>query len=111
MRKTYYVYILHCSDNSYYVGVTNNLGRQFIEHSTGYNETSYTARRRPVVVVYAEQFFRPFAAIMREKQLKKWTRKKKELLISGKINELKVAAKKTNFNRKKKDPIVVEKDL
>jgi putative endonuclease len=96
MRKTYYVYILHCADDSYYIGV-----RRFIEHSTGYNEGSYTSTRRPVVIVYAEQFFRPFAAIMREKHLKKWTRKKKELLISGKINELKVAAKKTNFNCKK----------
>jgi putative endonuclease len=102
MKRTYYVYILLCSDDSYYVGVTNNLGRRFIEHATGHDEGSYTSARRPVVVVYAEQFFRPFAAIMREKQLKKWTRIKKEALIGGKPDELKAAAKKKHFNRERK---------
>ena len=52
------------------------------------------------MVVYAEQFRNPFPAIMREKQLKKWTRKKKEALIAGKLDELKGLSKKKNFNRK-----------
>jgi putative endonuclease len=101
-KRTYYVYILHCSDDSYYVGVTNNLGRRFIEHATGYNEGGYTHSRRPLVLVYAEQFFRPFAAIMREKQLKNWSRSKKQALINGRLDELKQLAKKKNFNRKVK---------
>jgi putative endonuclease len=52
--------------------------------------------------VYAEQFFRPFAAIMREKQLKNWSRSKKQALINGRLDELKQLAKKKNFNRKVK---------
>jgi putative endonuclease len=54
--RTYYVYILLCADQSYYVGVTNNLGRRFIEHATSRNPGSYTSHRLPVMVVYAEQF-------------------------------------------------------
>lgn len=100
--RTYYVYILLCADNSYYVGITNNLGRRFIEHSSGYNPGSYTSSRLPVVVVYAEQFYRPFQAIMREKQLKKWTRVKKEALINRTFDQLPNLAKKKNFNRKVK---------
>jgi putative endonuclease len=51
------------------------------------------------MVVYAEQFRNPFPAIMREKQLKKWTRKKKEALISGNLDDLKSLSKKKKFNR------------
>ena len=51
------------------------------------------------MVVYAEQFWNPFPAILREKQLKKWTRKKKEALIAGKLDDLKALSKKKNFNR------------
>ncbi|MBI3237861.1 MAG: GIY-YIG nuclease family protein [Flavobacteriia bacterium] len=97
--RTYYVYILLCADQSYYVGVTNNLGRRFIEHATSRNPGSYTSKRLPVMVVYAEQFRNPFPAILREKQLKKWTRKKKEALIAGKPDDLKAFSKKKNFNR------------
>jgi putative endonuclease len=107
--RTYYVYILLCADQSYYVGITNNLGRRFIEHATGYNEGSYTHSRRPVMVVYAEQFYRPFQAIMREKQLKKWTRKKKEALISGRFDELSQLAKK-QFKRKTEAPLIQPSD-
>ncbi|MCC6701762.1 MAG: GIY-YIG nuclease family protein [Fluviicola sp.] len=92
--KTYFIYILKCADDAYYVGFTNNVGRRFIEHMTGYNPNSYTSRRLPVVLVYAEKFHSPWVGIMREKQLKRWSRKKKEALIRGDIHELKAAAKK-----------------
>lgn len=92
--RTFYVYILLCSDDSYYVGFTNNITRRFEEHSSGYKSTSYTASRLPVQLVYHETFSNPIIGIAREKQLKKWSRVKKEALIAGHEKVLKALAKK-----------------
>lgn len=81
--KTLYVYILECSDDSYYVGVTNNVGRRFIEHLTGLHETAYTYKRRPVKLVYCRQFTDPMEAIRYEKQVKGWSKAKKTALINN----------------------------
>lgn len=86
--KTLYVYILECSDDSFYVGVTNNVGRRFIEHTTGLHENLYTFKRRPLKLVYCRQFNSPIKAINYEKQIKRWTRAKKEALICNDINLL-----------------------
>lgn len=83
------VYILKCSDNSYYTGVTNNLERRLVEHNSGLNKECYTFKRRPVELVYHEIFQTAEAAINFEKKIKRWTRKKKEALISENWNELK----------------------
>ena len=80
--NSYYVYILLCADESYYIGVTKNLRRRFEEHSTDTNAKSYTANRQPVQLVYSEEFRYIDKAIQREKQLKRWTRAKKEALIN-----------------------------
>lgn len=88
MPKTLYVYILKCSDGSYYTGVTNNVERRFIEHNSGRNEKSYTASRRPVQLVFVRAFNSPMEAIRYEKQLKNWSRAKKEALIEGNFNKL-----------------------
>src|SRR5690554_2819473 len=93
-QMQYYTYILLCSDDSYYVGVTNNIERRFSEHTTGENSTSYTYSRRPLKLVYFESSKYIINAIAREKQLKGWTRKKKEALINGWEGELKELAKK-----------------
>jgi len=85
--RTLYVYILECSDMSFYIGVTNNIGRRFIEHLTGLHEDSYTFSRRPLKLVYCRQFNSPLKAIEFEKQLKRWTRAKKTALIN---NDLKL---------------------
>ena len=95
-RHHYYVYILECSDGSYYVGVTNNLERRLKEHSEGCNETCYTFTRRPVVLKYVEHFRWILDAIAREKQLKGWSRKKKEALIRGQLEELRRLSKSRN---------------
>jgi putative endonuclease len=81
--KYLYVYILECADNSFYVGVTNNVGRRFIEHSAGVHEEAYTFRRRPLKLVFCRQFKRPIEAIKFEKQLKGWTHVKKMALINS----------------------------
>ncbi|MBA7553482.1 hypothetical protein ES705_46074 [subsurface metagenome] len=78
----YYVYILKCTDGSYYTGITNDLERRFSEHSAGINPEFYTYKRRPVELVFYEEFDDPELAIEYEKKIKGWTRKKKEALIN-----------------------------
>ena len=73
----YFVYILLCSDNSYYTGVTNNLERRLYEHDSAFNPGSYTCKRRPVKLVFNEQFDDVKQAIAFEKQIKGWNRAKK----------------------------------
>jgi len=87
--KSYFVYILICSDNSYYTGITNNLDKRLIEHNNSLDKKSYTYSRRPVKIVYQETFQNPDDAIVWEKKIKGWSRKKKEALMNGDFNELK----------------------
>lgn len=86
--KTYYVYILKCNDSSYYVGMTNDLDRRIEDHNFGRNVECYTYKRRPFTVVHSEYFYDVNQAISREKQIKGWTRKKKEALISENVDLL-----------------------
>ncbi|MBP8791991.1 MAG: GIY-YIG nuclease family protein [Lutibacter sp.] len=80
--KFYFVYILKCADDSYYVGITNDVERRLIEHNSNKKIHSYTFTKRPNLLVWFEQFTTPDEAICREKQLKGWSRKKKEALIN-----------------------------
>jgi putative endonuclease len=89
--RNYYVYILRCSDRSYYTGVTNSYERRLMEHQTGLNPTCYTFKRRPVTLMYTAWFTDIYEAIHWEKVVKGWSRKKKEALIQGdfkRIDEL-----------------------
>ena len=81
--REYFVYVVQCSDKSYYTGITNNLERRLYEHNKGVNKTAYTFRRRPVTLRYCEAFKNPLDAITFEKKLKNWSRKKKEALFSN----------------------------
>jgi putative endonuclease len=88
----YIIYILLCSDNSYYTGLTNDFEKRIWQHDTGFFPECYTFKRRPVMKTEAE-------ANNLEKQIKGWSRKKKEALISGHIDELKkLSNAKRNFN-------------
>ena len=79
MVHDYFVYMLLCSDTSYYVGVTNDMQRRLAEHQNGGSkETSYTNSRRPIELVYLEHFEYINDAIAREKQIKNWGRKSKQ---------------------------------
>ncbi len=89
--KFLYVYILHCSDNSFYTGITNNPERRFKQHLLGINKESYTYSRRPIELVYCELFTDFNIALEWEARIKKWSRAKKEALIAGnwkKLSEL-----------------------
>jgi putative endonuclease len=91
--KFYYVYILKCSDVSYYTGVTNNVEKRLVEHNSGDSVTSYTFKRRPVELVYYQQFNDIKQAIELEKQIKGWSRRKKEALINKDWEKLKLYSK------------------
>lgn len=85
-----FVYILRCADGSYYVGKTGDLLTRLTEHQSGVG-ADYTAVRRPVEMVYAEEHFTVRSAKNRELQLKRWSRAKKEALIARDLNRLKKA--------------------
>ncbi len=87
--KTYCVYILRCSDDSYYTGVTNNIDRRLAEHFDGHDKKAYTYRRMPLQLVFCEGFISINKAIDFEKQVKGWSRKKKEALIERNWDKLK----------------------
>jgi putative endonuclease len=78
-----HLYILRCADGSYYVGVTSNsLETRIAEHQAGTFD-GYTARRRPVTLVFDQYFERIEDAVTAERQVKGWRRIKKEALIRG----------------------------
>ena len=79
--KDYFVYILKCSDDSYYTGVTNNLEKRVGEHQSGIIK-GYTSKRLPVELAFSERFTDINQAIRFEKQVKGWSRKKKEALTN-----------------------------
>jgi len=83
-----FVYIVECSDSSFYTGVTNDLDRRIAEHNEGFNSKAYTFSRRPVKLVYFEDHSDPYYAIAREKQIKGWSRNKKIAMIEGKWGKL-----------------------
>lgn len=78
---SYYVYILHCVDDSYYTGSTADLSLRFIEHQEGSNPRAYTYRRRPVKLAWATEVETKREARFLEHQIKEWNRKKKDALI------------------------------
>ncbi|MBI9071689.1 MAG: GIY-YIG nuclease family protein [Melioribacteraceae bacterium] len=98
MGKLYWVYILKCSDNSYYTGSTSNLERRIDEHKNK-KFTSYTSTRLPIKLMFSQEFHTPQEAIESERKIKHWTRKKKEALIKGDFEELKLYSKKINWNK------------
>ena len=92
--KLSFVYILECSDRTYYTGVTSNLEKRVFEHKSGKHQDSYTFSRRPLKLVFFCEFTDINMAIEKEKQIKKWSRLKKEALIKGDYLALPNLAKK-----------------
>ena len=90
----YFVYIVECSDKSYYTGITNDVDGRIHEHNSGNDEKSYTYNRRPVKLKFFERFQDVLQAIEFEKQVKGWTRKKKKALFISDWDEIKKLARK-----------------
>ena len=82
-----WLYILLCADGSYYTGSTNTLPLRLAQHQAGEGCT-YTRSRLPVELVYTQEFPSKHEAFLRERQVKGWSRAKKEALICGDFDEL-----------------------
>jgi putative endonuclease len=95
-----WLYILLCADGSYYVGTTrDSLDRRFAEHQAR-SFGGYTARRRPVTLVYFQEFQRIIDAIAAERQVKGWRREKKETLIRGDLELLPALSRRSHLIKK-----------
>lgn len=95
----YYIYILHCSDDSYYTGLTSDLKRRLREHASGKDHRAFTYSRRPVQLVWFEEITGKEAARLREKQVKSMKRGQKEALAQKEKDRL-----EKFFNRPGKTP-------
>ncbi|AXT49479.1 GIY-YIG nuclease family protein [Aquimarina sp. BL5] len=84
---TGYMYILECSDGSYYTGSTKDLDKRLQQHQNG-EGANHTKKRLPVRLIYYEQYDRIDTAFYREKQVQGWSRAKKEALMNGDLNTL-----------------------
>ena len=78
----FWVYILECADGSYYTGHTEDLGKRLYEHEHDLF-TCYTSSRLPVRLVYSSEFPVREDALASERQIKRWSRRKKQALIDG----------------------------
>ena len=79
---SFWVYILRCADDSYYIGHTDNLEQRIAQHHSG-ALGGYTATRKPVELVFAQECVTREEALRAEQQLKGWSRKKKEAIMRG----------------------------
>ena len=91
-----WVYILKCADGSYYTGSYqgHDLETRIGEHNDGKHPDAYTASRHPVDLVWASEFSRYDDAVAFERQLKGWSRKKKQAVIRGEWDRLPALAKR-----------------
>lgn len=81
------MYILECSDGSYYTGSTVDIDQRFYQHQSG-EGANYTKDRLPVKLVYCEEYDRIDEAFYREKQVQKWSHEKKKALIEGRFQDI-----------------------
>ena len=88
-----WVYILRCSDASYYTGSTNNLELRLAQHTAG-EGSQWTRSRLPVHLAFAQDFPSEHEAFLCERQIKGWSRAKKEALIAGDFELLRTLARR-----------------
>ena len=100
MNAGAFLYILLCADGKYYVGTTRkSLEERVAEHNAGLHG-GFTAARRPVTLVFAQHFATITDAIAAERQVKGWSRAKKEAMIRGEWNRLpELARRRTSLEQ------------
>jgi len=86
------MYILRCSDNTFYVGSTWDVERRLAQHEQG-EAANYTRSRRPVALVYVEEYTRIDDAFRREKQVQNWSHAKRQALIDGDVAALRALSR------------------
>ena len=84
----FYIYILQCNDGSFYTGHTDELESRLAQHQQACFRDCYTAQRLPVTLVYQANFESREQALTIEKQIKGWSRKKKQALINDDWQEI-----------------------
>ena len=104
--KLYFVYILKCSDGLTYTGMTNNVTRRFEEHQNGLNKNCFTYKRRPLELIFYQEFNDVNQAIYFEKKIKNWSGKKKLALANGDFDLLQILAECRNATHSKYNPDV-----
>lgn len=102
--KYYYVYILKCIDGKTYTGFTNNISRRLREHKSGLNRSCFTYSRRPVELIFCQEFNDVEQAISFEKQIKKWSAKKKLALANEDFEMLQILAECRNSSHHDYEP-------
>ena len=80
----WFAYMVRCADDSLYVGETGDLDVRLMKHNDG-SASTFTANRRPVVLAYSESHATRETPLERERQIKRWTRAKKEALIANEL--------------------------
>jgi predicted GIY-YIG superfamily endonuclease len=78
----YFTYIILCDNNKYYVGHSSDVDRRFERHFNK-NGAKFTAQNTPIKILWKQELNTEIEAIRREKQIKGWSRDKKENLING----------------------------
>ncbi|MCP9199492.1 GIY-YIG nuclease family protein [Gramella sp. GC03-9] len=99
--KKYFVYILECSDGLLYTGITNDPDRRLNEHNSGLDRESFTFKRRPVKIIFLQDFSDVEQAIYFEKKIKKWSSKKKLALAKGEYDFLPLLSECKNSSHSK----------
>ena len=83
MNKPWFVYLLLCDEKTFYIGITTDLKKRLFEHKT--KRSFFTKKFSKLKIVYCEKYPTETMAVKREKQLKGWSRTKKQMLIDGKL--------------------------
>jgi predicted GIY-YIG superfamily endonuclease len=97
MQNCFHLYILKCVNGAYYIGHTDNIEKRLSEHYLGSINNCYTKTRRPLELVFVQDFSTRDAVFHAERQVKGWSRKKKEAFMQGDWNKI----KELNFLQKK----------
>lgn len=92
METNHYFYVLHCKDDSYYAGYTNNIEKRIKLHNEG-KGAKYTRGRGPVELIFSKKYDTKSNALKAEYEFKQWTRKKKERFLINETGGNYVAAK------------------
>lgn len=102
MLKPFFTYILRCADGSYYTGSTDALEKRIAEHKHG-EGCSWTCKRLPVELVWCQEFPEREESRTAEHQIKRWSRAKKEALIAGDFDLLRLLAGRSQASRVVRD--------
>jgi predicted GIY-YIG superfamily endonuclease len=100
---SYVVYILECSDGSYYTGSAADLSQRLWQHQQGSIPSSYTYSRRPVKLVWTSEVTERYSEALKwERQIKGWSRAKKQALIHSDFDAIHEIVRKERIQKEQK---------